>query len=346
LRLRLKTGYNQFNTIEKAVKLMTTKEEIVSRLRKSSGYVSGEDLSEHLNVSRTAIWKNIKSLREAGYEIESLTNRGYKLVSCPDAILPEVIEFGLKTTILAKKIYCYDSIDSTNQEAKRQALGGAPNGSLFIAEQQQGGKGRLGRIWNSPSGTGLWFSLLLRPGLIPTQVTSVTLLAGLAVCRAIRICTDCAAMIKWPNDIVINNKKVCGILTEMAAEIDRVDYLVVGIGINVNNASFPEELQVKATSLLLETGTAVFRAGLLQEILREFELLLKSSTNENPALLEEYKRLCISLSRRVGFTRNNKALEGTAVDISPEGELIVQCDDSTRIPVSSGEVTVQGIYGQ
>ena len=325
---------------------MTTKEEILSCLRKSGGYVSGEDLSDHLNVSRTAVWKNINTLRNSGYGIESITNRGYKLISCPDIMLPEEIESGLKTTILAKKIYCYDSIDSTNQEAKRQALGGAPNGSLFIAEQQNSGKGRLGRTWASPSGTGLWFSVLLRSNLIPIPVTSVTLLAGLAVCRTIRTCTGCPAMIKWPNDIVIGSKKVCGILTEMAAEIDRIDYVVVGIGINVNNASFAAELKVKATSLQLETGTAIFRVGLLQEILRSFESLLESHKTDPSVLLEEYKHLCVSLTRRVGFTRNKEALEGTAVDISSEGELIVQCDDGTLIPVSSGEVTVQGIYGQ
>jgi BirA family transcriptional regulator, biotin operon repressor / biotin---[acetyl-CoA-carboxylase] ligase len=326
---------------------MTTKEEILNCLRANGGYVSGEELCGQLNVSRTAIWKNINTLRDCGYEIESATNRGYKLVSCPDAIRKEEIEFGLNTAILAKKIYCYNSIDSTNEEAKRQAVGGAPNGSLFIAEQQSGGKGRLGRTWTSPAGTGLWFSVLLRPELIPSQVTIVTLLAGLAVCNGIRTYTDCPAMIKWPNDVVIGNRKVCGILTEMAAEIDRIEYLAVGIGVNVNIPSFPEELRIKATSLLLETGETVFRIGLLQEILLAFETLLKEDqTSGNDASLNDYKNLCVSLNRKVGFTRNNQPFSGTAVDISQDGELIVQCDDGSRIPVSSGEVTVQGIYGQ
>lgn len=326
---------------------MTTKEEILNCLRGNGGYISGEELCGQLNVSRTAIWKNINTLRDSGYEIESATNRGYKLVSCPDAIRKEEIESGLKTAILAKSIYCYDNIDSTNEEAKRQAMSNAPNGSLFIAEQQTGGKGRLGRAWSSPSGTGLWFSVLLRPELIPSQVTIVTLLTGLAVCNGIRAYTGCSAMIKWPNDVVIGSKKVCGILTEMAAETDRIDYLAVGIGINVNNASFPEELQVKATSLRLETGEPVFRIGLLQEILLAFELLLKENqSGGSEASLNEYKNLCVSLNRRVGFTRNNQLHTGTAVDISSDGELIVQCDDGSQIPVSSGEVTVQGIYGQ
>ncbi len=326
---------------------MTTKEEILSCLRSGSGYVSGEELSESLGVSRTAIWKNINTLRSLGYEIESVTNRGYRLISRPDILSEEEITAGLNTKFLAKNIYCYKEIDSTNEEAKRQAMLGAPNGSLFIAEQQLGGKGRLGRIWASPAGTGLWFSILLRPDSIPKQVTSLTLLAGLAVCGAVRTCTGCPAMIKWPNDVVIGSKKVCGILTEMAAEIDRVDYVVLGIGINVNNASFPEELQVKATSLKLETGYPVRRIDLLQETLRELEALLESQkTNGSSTLLSDYKQLCVSLNREVGFTRDKKPMTGIAVDISPEGELMVRCSDGTLVSIYSGEVTVQGIYGQ
>lgn len=325
---------------------MSTKEEILSCLS-GGGYVSGEELSANLGVSRTAIWKNINSLRDSGYEIESVTNRGYKLTFRPDIITEEEIAAGLNTKFLAKQIYCYKEIDSTNEEAKRQALRGAPDGSLFVAEHQLGGKGRLGRTWSSPLGTGLWFSILLRPDSIPEQITSLTLLAGLAVCGAVRVCTDCPAMIKWPNDIVIGSKKVCGILTEMAAEIDRIDYVVIGIGINVNNTLFSEELQAKATSLQLEAGHSVSRRELLQETLRQLEALLKiQKSGGSSFLISHYRSLCVSLNRQVGFTRDKKMMTGTAVDISPEGELIVRCDDGTLFPVYSGEVTVQGIYGQ
>ena len=326
---------------------MTTKEEILNCLRICDRYVSGEELSDSLGVSRTAVWKNINTLRNSGYEIESVTNRGYRLVSLPDILSEEEISANLNTKFLAKSIYYSRSIDSTNEEAKRQALRGAPNGSLFIAEQQSGGKGRLGRVWASPEGTGLWFSILLRPDSIPKQITSLTLLAGLAVCNSIRTCTSCPAMIKWPNDVVIGSKKVCGILTEMAAEVDRVDYVVIGIGININHTSFPEELQTKATSLQLETGHSVRRIELLQETLRQFERLLENQKmNSSDTLLSQYRQLCVSLNRRVGFTRNKQMLTGTAVDISPEGELIVRCDDGTLTQIYSGEVTVQGIYGQ
>lgn len=326
--------------------ILSTKDGVFEHLQAHGDYVSGERLSEQLGVSRTAIWKNVKALRSCGYDIESVTNRGYKLISSPNMVSVSVIESGLKTKILAKNIFCYDSIDSTNEEAKRQAVSGAPNGSLFIAEQQLGGKGRLGRVWVSPPGTGLWFSVLIRSSLVPLQVTNITLLAGLAVCRAIRNSTGCPAMIKWPNDVVIGSRKVCGILTEMAAEVDRIEYVIVGIGINVNNASFPDDLLIKATSLRMESGMPLQRVGLLQEVLRVFETLLVECKTDSNALLAEYKESCVSLNHKVNFTRNNQKLTATAVDISLEGELIVQCDDGSMIQINSGEVTVQGIYGQ
>jgi BirA family biotin operon repressor/biotin-[acetyl-CoA-carboxylase] ligase len=325
---------------------MSTKEQILEYLKKHEGYVSGEELSEHLNISRTAVWKNINNLRNSDYKIDSITNRGYKLVYCPDKITSEIISSGLDTKFLAKKVYCYDSIDSTNEEAKRQALHGAPDGSLFIAEKQLGGKGRLGRTWESPSGCGLWFSVLLRKNMLPPQVTSITLLAGLAVCRTICKMMNCDAMIKWPNDIVIGSKKVCGILTEMVAEIGRIEYVVVGIGINVNNESFSEEISVKATSLLIECGHSFVRTDILKEILKEFELVLNQYSENPKLLLEEYKNSCVSLNKTVGFTHMDKKMTGKAVDISSNGELVVKCDDGKLIPIHSGEVTVQGIYGQ
>ena len=325
---------------------MSTKDEILKYLQKHNDYVSGEELSEQLMVSRTAVWKHVNTLRSAGYAIESVTNRGYRLISSPDQITPELILSGLETKTLGKTVFSFDSIDSTNAQAKRQALSGAPNGSLFIAERQTGGKGRLGRAWESPSGTGLWFSVLLRPDSLPVQVTGITLLAGLAVCRAIRKQTKAPAKIKWPNDIVIGSKKVCGILTEMAAEIDRIEYVVVGIGINVNMENFPDELSVKATSLRMECGWPVARAGLLQEILKQFEEILCDDIDRPEAILAEYKTLCVSLNRTVGFTRNEEPVTATAVDISPAGELIVRCEDGSLLSINAGEVSVQGIYGQ
>mgnify|MGYP000858735169 CR=1 FL=1 len=217
---------------------------------------------------------------------------------------------------------------------------------MFVSEEQTGGKGRLGRSWASPPGTGLWFSVLLRPGLLPARIPVTTLLAGLAVTRAVRSLTGCDARIKWPNDVVIGGKKVCGILTEMTAEIDRVEFVVVGIGVNVNNDEFPAEIREKATSLKLETGGPVRRVRLLQEILPQFETLLRQEADSVSELRKEYKSLCVSLGRRVGFTKNGAPVSGTAVDVSPEGNLIVLLPDGSRQTVTSGEVVVQGIYGQ
>ena len=325
---------------------MSTRNEILNCLRASGGFVSGEELSERLGVSRTAVWKNINALRGSGYVIESVTNRGYRLASQPDMLTREQIAEGLQTEFLAKRIFCFDTLDSTNEEAKRQGALGAENGSLFVAEKQTGGKGRLGRAWTSPAGSGIWFSVLLRPGFLPEQTASLTLLIGLAVCKAIRKTAGCRAMIKWPNDVVIGSRKVCGILTEMAAEMERVNYVVAGIGVNANILSFPGELQAKATSLLLETGSPVDRAALLREILKQLEFYLNRQKTDGAGVLEQYRSLCVTLGRKVGFTRGGTPMTGTAADISPTGELMVRCEDGAVLPVFSGEVTVQGIYGE
>lgn len=327
---------------------MNTKEEILTRLRQSEGYLSGEQLSESLGVSRAAVWKAINALREAGYEIDSVTNRGYRLTSVPDVLTPEEIACGLRTKTLGSQIVTLWEVDSTNEEAKRQAQNGAPDGSVFIAERQTGGKGRLGRKWESPDGTGIWFSILLRPGLVPSEVSCITLLAGIAVCRAIRSVTGCEAKIKWPNDVVIGSRKVCGILTELTAEIDRIEYVVLGIGINANMESFPEELAEKATSLRMESGKTFPRAAVLRAVLEALEPLLERAKNGDGlnGILEEYKALCVSLNRRVSFYSGSRQRTGTAVDVSPTGELIVACDEGGLVPVNAGEVIVQGIYGQ
>ncbi len=326
---------------------MTAKETILRRLRESGGFISGEELSTVLHVTRTAVWKNVNLLREEGYVIDSVTNRGYRLVSCPDRYSPEEIGAGLETEVLGRNVFCCETVDSTNEEAKRRALEGAPGGSLFVAECQTGGKGRLGRKWVSPAGTGLWFSVLLRPGALPLRAAATTLLAGAAVCRAVRETTGCEAMIKWPNDIVAGTKKLCGILTEMSAEMERVEFVVVGIGINVNGTEFPEVLREKATSIRLETGKPVRRVALLQEILRQLERLLKENAAAlTPAFLESYKASCVSLGRVVGFQRGGCRATGTAVDVSPQGELIVRLPDGSLETVFSGEVSVQGFYGR
>ena len=314
-------------------------------LKAADGFISGEDISRQLGVTRTSVWKAITALRKEGYVVESVTNRGYCLREVPDLLNVAQITEGLKTSVLGRTVVALPVVDSTNNEAKRQAVKGAAHGTLFVTEQQTGGKGRLGRSWESPSRQGICMSLLLRPQISPYEVTRITLLAGLAVCRAIRALTPCPAMIKWPNDVIIGRKKVCGILTEMAAETERVHYVVTGIGINVNTPSFPEQLHQKATSLYLETGNLYFRAALLQQILYEFELCYDAHLTDATAdLLTPYKELCATLGRKIGFTRNGKMLIATAVDISHRGGLLVKLENGKKLEIHSGEVTVQGIY--
>lgn len=323
--------------IEIEVKLVKNK--ILNILQTANGYVSGERVSETLGISRAAVCKHIKSLREAGYEIESATNKGYRLISSPDILTEYTIKNGLDTKFIGQNIFVYSETDSTNNRAKEKHS--APDGSLFIAEIQTNGKGRLGRGWEAPTGVGIWMSLLLKPDLSPADISQITLIAGLAVCRAL----GSGAKIKWPNDIVIGSKKLCGILAEMSAEINRVNYVVCGIGVNVNIPNFDDPLAQKATSLLIETGKTHSRAPIVRRILTEFELLYKDFLKNGLAnILPEYKSFCVTLNREVQVIYKNETLTAKAVDIASDGSLVIE-KDGKSVTVSSGEVSVRGIYG-
>ncbi len=250
----------------------------------------------------------------------------------------------LKTKWLAKKLVYLPSVDSTNQEVKRIASD-YPNGTVVVAEKQTAGKGRLGRIWSSPKGTGLWFSILLKPDISPNQIAGITLACGLGVCKAIRKYTGLNALIKWPNDIIIGNKKICGILTEMKAQADRISYAIAGIGINVNTTEFDEDIKHKATSLSVEANIAIDRVDLFKEIMLCLEKSFEDYfSNPDKAISDEYIKLCATLGRNVTVTRGNTIFNGKAVGVNATGDLLVEIQDGTTIQVSSGEVTVQGIY--
>ena len=315
------------------------KQRILNLLKSSETYISGEKISSKLGISRAAVWKHIKKLKSEGYKINSVTNKGYRLEFEPDIITENGIKAGLNTEFIGQNIFYYNETDSTNNRAKEEHT--APDGSLFIAEIQNGGKGRLGRSWEAPAGVGIWMSILLKPNLSPTDITQITLIAGLAVCRSL----GHEAKIKWPNDIVINGKKICGILAEMSAEINMVNYVVCGIGINVNIPSFDGELAKKATSLLIETGKNHIRTQIIQRVLTEFEILyIDFLQNGLKNILPEYKALCITLNRDVQVIYKHETIIAKAVDIDEDGSLIVE-KDGERIIVSSGEVSVRGIYG-
>lgn len=321
------------------------KNKVLLILKESEDYISGEEISQRMGITRSAIWKYIKALRNEGYVIDSVTNKGYKLTDSNSVINEYELTDDLQTEWLGKNLFYLQSVDSTNTEIKRLAQNGAEHGTVVVAEEQQTGKGRLGRVWSSPKGTGLWFSILLRPQIAPSEVAGITLATGLGVCKAIRRCTGLNALIKWPNDIVTGSKKLCGILTEMTAEADRIEYAVVGIGVNVNTKEFPEEIQHKATSLSIETGCDINRAKLFRKILTDTEKYIDSYlTNLEADIIDEYTSLCVTLGKQVTVTRGKSILKGIAVAIGNDGDLIVKTDDGENISVNSGEVTVQGIY--
>lgn len=328
---------------------------ILRKLKKSMGrYVSGEEIGKTMGISRTAIWKHVNELKKAGYAIDSSQRNGYKLVSIPDVLSSEEIKSNLDTKIMGKRILCFDEVDSTNNVAKKTASESNDEGIVIIAETQTAGKGRLAREWVSPGGKGIWMSIILRPAIPPYEVQVITLAASIAVIAAIKQVTGLKAGIKWPNDIILGEKKVCGILLEMSTEVDRVNHVIVGIGINVHqdNADFPEKLRDTAVSIrsyALDKGITIpafKRSELLRVLLSELERLYESICCGNTAaVIEEWKQHNITLGREVRFVIKDRQHAGTAIDITPEGKLVVCCNDGRRMELISGEVSIRGVLG-
>lgn len=327
----------------------TLKEKILKLLKDSKNeFVSGQELSERLKVSRTAIWKYINVLKEEGYEIESVSRKGHMLISTPDILNHEEISEYLKTKYIGREIYYFDSINSTNTKAKELAYSIKTEGAVVIAEEQTSGRGRLGRNWSSPNKKGIWMSIILKPQIEPQDAAKITQVAAAAVWKAINQ-IGVKTQIKWPNDIVFNGKKVCGILTEMSGELNRLNYLVVGIGINANTtiSEFPEEIRDMATSLKVETGKEIKRKELIALILNYFEELYNNFT-KNRSIASSIK-ICRENSALIGkdvrLTLRGEEKEVKAMDINEDGELIVQDKDGNISKVISGEVSVRGLYG-
>ncbi len=323
------------------------KEEILRLLRSADGYISGQELCNRFGVSRTAVWKAINQLKEAGYEIEAQQNKGYKLMAAPDLMTEAEIKSLMHTDWVAKEVLYFDTIDSTNTKAQELAEKGYPSGTLVVADKQESGKGRRGRSWVSPSGTGIFMTLMIKPDINPNNASMLTLVAALAVAKAITSVTGEEALIKWPNDIVVNSKKVCGILTEMNAQFDYINHIVVGIGINVHNESFPEEISQMASSLMIEAGGKRFhRAQIIAETMSYFEQYYETflKTQDLSALVREYDELLVNRNKSVRVLDPKEPFDGKAMGITPKGELIVDTWESRKL-VSSGEVSVRGIYG-
>lgn len=318
---------------------------ILELLRRQEGFLSGEDIGRELSITRAAVWKGIKKLREEGYEIEAVTNRGYRLTNPETMYNKRELEQGLKTKTMGQSIYFYEETDTTNNRARELALEGAPEGTLVVAEKQTDGRGRRGKVWESPLGTGIWMSLVLRPQIMPAEASVLTLLCGLATAEAIKAETGLSAGIKWPNDILINGKKAVGILTEMDCEMSEVHFVIPGIGINVNTASFPPEIADIATSLYLECGKTVSRRRLVHKVLERLEEHYETflRTGSFTAMLEDYRKHCITLGKEV-HVLGREPFFAEALDITPEGELLVRrADNGKEEVVFSGEVSIRGV---
>ncbi|MDP3804615.1 MAG: biotin--[acetyl-CoA-carboxylase] ligase [Candidatus Omnitrophota bacterium] len=318
-------------------------EKILNVLRNNRDtYVSGEDLTKLADVSRTAIWKHIEKLRAEGYDIEASPHLGYRLVDIPDSLISSEVRWKLNTRILGKAVLSYKKVDSTNDIAYSLAEKGAKEGTVILADEQTKGRGRLGRSWASPSRAGIYLSCILRPKIAPSEIPRITLLAAVALAKAIRGLTGLSATIKWPNDILINDKKVSGILTEMKAEQDKVDFIILGIGVNVNTP--PKNLPKGASSIKEEMmkdnrQEAVSRVELTQRILENLEENYTRLKREGfEPIIDEWKDLSTMLGSRVKVVLQNRTFEGQARDLDGDGSLIVRRDSGIMEKVSSGDI--------
>lgn len=324
------------------------KKEILEALKQNKGkFISGEDLSIKIGVTRTAIWKHIKQLKEDGYDIDSVSRKGYRLIQEPDTLEPNELQIDIKTQLIGSNLIYYPSIDSTNNEAKKEAAAGASEGTVIIADEQTGGRGRLGRHWVSPKGTGIWMSIILKPVLEPAEAAKITQLTAASVATALRNVTGCEAGIKWPNDIIINKRKVCGILTEMSAELNSVNHIIVGIGINVNGDSeeFPEEVRAIATSVKESVGRKIYRKEIVLEILRIFEELYldfiqRKSIDKSVEICRKYS---VTLGNQVKIISKDKIVYAQALDLTEDGELLIKDETGKIEKIISGEVSVRGV---
>jgi BirA family biotin operon repressor/biotin-[acetyl-CoA-carboxylase] ligase len=316
--------------------------EVLTLLRQSPGeYISGRFLAEGLGLEREAVYHAISQLRQFGYRIESDRRLGYRYKTAPDLLLASEIQEGLKTKLFAKKMASYRTLGSTNEVAKQLADAGAPEGTLIVAEQQTRGKGRFGRSWHSPPRCGLYFTLILRPLIPPAKAPALSICAALGVVDTLRGLFGIEVFTKWPNDVLVNRKKVCGILTELVTRGNGVDSVIVGVGMNVNNRKedFPKDLRKSATSLAIELGEEVSRLRVLKRFLLEFERgYLRFSRSGLAPFRNHYRECSTVLGRSVKIRCGDKLQSGIAEDIDEEGSLILR-KGRTRLLLPSGEIT-------
>jgi BirA family transcriptional regulator, biotin operon repressor / biotin---[acetyl-CoA-carboxylase] ligase len=312
---------------------------VLEALRTAGQPVSGERLAAAAGVSRAAVWKRINRLKALGYVIAGEPRKGYRLLAAPDKLLPAEILHGLATRRFRGPVHHFETVASTSDLAKELGGKGSPEGTLVVAESQEAGRGRLGRQWDSPAGVGLYVSLLLRPPLPPGELPQITLASAVAAVRALQRAAGLAPGIKWPNDLLVDGKKVGGILTEMETESDQIRYLVLGWGLNVNNPGFPPELAALATSLFLAAERTFSRVALLKAWLEEFEALYESFLSRGfPGILQEWKKHAVTLGREVAVRQGARTIQGQAVDVDADGALLVVQRGGEIVRVLSGEL--------
>jgi len=326
---------------------LTEPDRLLDLLRgRAPSFASGEEVCRELGVSRQAVWKQVQVLRRQGYEVEGRPRLGYRLLSVPDLLLPAEISHGLGTVAFGRRIVYLPRTASTNDTARDLARRGVPEGTLVVAEEQTAGRGRRGRSWYCPFGRGLLFSLVLRPAVRPACAPQLTMLAAVALARAIEEVTGLVPGIKWPNDLLLGGEKVCGILTELEAEPEMVSHVVIGVGVNVNVPA--EDLGPHAaTSLQIRTGRVVGRVRLLQEALRRLEEWYRVWCSGGfPAVRSEWQRLSVTAGRLVLVHLGGRTISGRAVGIDEEGALILELPDGGRERLVAGEVTFEENYGR
>ncbi|HRZ15022.1 MAG TPA: biotin--[acetyl-CoA-carboxylase] ligase [Candidatus Omnitrophota bacterium] len=313
------------------------REHILGFLKKKQGYVSGEEISDQLGISRQALWKYIQDLREAGYDILSVPHLGYQLHASPDRLFPFEIALGLNTRIIGRNIVYFDQLPSTMDTAMELGFKAAQEGTVVIAEGQSGGKGRLGRDWVSPRYKGLYVSFILRPPIAPGRTPVLTLLTAVGICEGVKEAAGIDARIKWPNDIMLDHKKLGGILTELQAEQDVTFFVNIGFGLNVNNDK--KSLVEGAISLFEYKRESIARVPLLQAILRHIErLYLLFQKQDSVPILDRWRQYSLTLGRKVRVHSGRGHIEGEAVDIDQDGSLLVRRESGLVEKITSGDV--------
>ncbi|HSH24173.1 MAG TPA: biotin--[acetyl-CoA-carboxylase] ligase [Massilibacterium sp.] len=310
----------------------TIREQLLNLLYEHEGeFISGQKMSEMLHCSRTAIWKHIEELRKEGFELEAVQKKGYRIVSKPDQLTEHEIKFNLKTKRFGQTVHSFDSITSTQEVAKQLAFEGAKEGTIVVAEEQTKGRGRMNRPWDSKKTGGIYFSLILKPKIAIQEAPQLTLLSAVGIVRGIKRVTGLNCQIKWPNDVLINGKKLVGILTELQAEADQIHSVIIGIGINVNQKSFPKELENIATSLYQQMNKKVERTALLQAILLELEELYEDYLEHGFAVVKMlWETYAVSIGKKIKAHTLHGTIEGIAKGITDAGVLLLE-DESGKV---------------